>query len=116
MQFSGVRVLLFAVLASLTVVFASGPAATVDKQTLTGMVSDSMCGAQHMEPDSAKCTRACAAHGAKYILVVGEKLYSLNTTDKGLLNTLDQQAGSKVTVTGTVNGVGVDVNSVAPAK
>jgi len=69
-----------------------------------------------MEPDAAKCTRDCAQHGAKYTLVVGEKVYALNTTDKALLNTLNEQAGSKVTVTGTVNGVGVDVSSVAAAR
>ncbi len=115
MRFSGIRVLFFAALALIAAV-SSSPAAAAEKQTLVGVVSDSMCGAQHMESDAAKCTRACAAHGAKYILVVGERLYSLNTTDKGLLDTLSQQAGSKVTVTGTVNGVGVDVTSVAPAK
>ena len=116
MQFSGFRLFSFAALVLLAIVFASRPAAAADKQTLTGVVSDSMCGAQHMESDAAKCTRACIAHGASYILVVGEKLYSLNTTDKALLDTLNQQAGNKVTVTGTVNGVGVDVSSVAPAK
>ena len=75
-----------------------------------------MCGQQHMEADAAKCTRACVGHGAKYTLVVGDKLYSLNTTDKALLNKLDQQAGSKATVTGAVNGIAVDVSSVTPAK
>jgi hypothetical protein len=97
-------------------VFASGPAKAADQQTLTGVVSDSMCGAQHMEADAAKCTRTCVGNGAKYLLVVGEKAYSLNTSDKALLGVLNEQAGKNVTVTGTVNGVAVDVSSVVPAK
>jgi hypothetical protein len=108
-----VFVFLVAVFGSL---FISSPASAADKQTLTGLVSDSMCGAQHMEADAVKCTRACIGHGANYTLVVGDKVYSLNTTDKALLNKLNEQAGSKVTVTGTVNGIGVDVSSVTPAK
>jgi hypothetical protein len=87
-----------------------------EKQTLTGTVSDSMCGRQHMDGTPAECTRACVGHGAKYTLVVGDKMYSLNATDSGLLKTLNQEAGNNVTVTGTVNGVGIDVSSVIPAK
>jgi hypothetical protein len=87
-----------------------------EKQTLTGEVSDSMCGTQHSMGPAVECTRACAKRGSKYLLVVGDKLYSLNTDDKALLAVLDQQAGKKATVTGTVNGVGVEVNSVVPAK
>jgi hypothetical protein len=94
----------------------AGTSAAADKQTLTGEVSDSMCGAQHTQGAPTECTRACAGRGSKYLLVVGEKLYSLNTEDKALLAVLNQQAGKKATVTGTVNGVGVDVNSVVPAK
>jgi hypothetical protein len=104
------------VLVLLALGFHATPSIAADKESLTGLVSDSMCGTQHMEPDAVKCTRACVQHGAKYTLVVGEKIYALNTTDKALLDTLNQQAGSKVTVTGAVNGVGVDVNSVTPAK
>lgn len=93
-----------------------GAAAAADKQTLTGEVSDSMCGTQHSMGPAVECTRACAKRGSKYLLVVGDKLYSLNTDDKTLLAVLDQQAGKKATVTGTVNGVGVAVSSVVPAK
>lgn len=109
-------VIFIAAFAAMGMLFAAGPAAAADKQTLTGVVSDSMCGAQHMEPDAVKCTRTCAARGAKYILVVGEKTYSLNTSDKALLDVLNQQAGKNVAVTGIVNGIAVDVSSVVPAK
>jgi hypothetical protein len=109
-------VFLFLSVAIVAMCLASGFSAASDKQTLTGMVSDSMCGTQHMESDPVKCTRACIGHGAKYTLVVGDKVYSLNSDDKGVLTTLDQESGKKVTVTGVVNGVGVDVSSVAAAK
>jgi hypothetical protein len=97
-------------------VIGLGSAAAADKQTLTGEVTDSMCGTQHTMGDPVECTRACAKRGSKYLLVVGDKLYSLNTENKTLLAVLDQQAGKKATVTGTVNGVGVEVSTVVPAK
>lgn len=96
--------------------FVSGLAFAAEKQTLTGTVSDSMCNTQHMGGTPAECTRSCIGHGAKYTLIVGDKVYSLNTSDKTLLAVLDKEAGRNVTVTGSVNGVGVDVSSVVPAK
>ncbi|HEY1677344.1 MAG TPA: hypothetical protein VGG04_06550 [Candidatus Sulfotelmatobacter sp.] len=117
MRISSKRALSVAASAVLGIFLFLGTSAAADKQTLTGEVTDSMCGAQHsMGPAPTECTRACAKRGSKYLLVVGEKLYSLNTDDKTLLAVLDQQAGKKATVTGTVNGVGVDVSSVVPAK
>ena len=87
------------------------------KQSLTGQVSDSMCGKKHMEgPPPAECTRACISHGSKYALVVGDKVYVLNTTDKAALATLDKQAGKNATVTGSVDGDNVEVSSVTAAK
>jgi hypothetical protein len=109
--------------ASLIAVFAvsgflsiSSLAVAADKQTLTGAVSDSMCGAQHMAGSPVECSRTCVGHGAKYMLVVGDKVYALNTTDKAILAVLDQQAGKNATVTGNVNGVGVEVSSAVAAK
>lgn len=104
------------ILAAFIILFVSGFASAAEKQTLTGTVSDSMCNTQHMGGTPADCTRNCVGHGAKYTLIVGDKIYALNTTDKALLAVLDKEAGRNVTVTGSVNGVGVDVNSVVPAK
>src|SRR5215471_5197602 len=82
-------------------------------QTLTGQVSDAMCGAKHQMPgDPAACTRSCVQHGSKYALVVGDKVYTLETSDKAALATLDKQAGAKVTVTGTEKDNTITVNSV----
>src|ERR1700704_4590576 len=86
-------------------------------KTFTGTVSDSMCGAKHaMSGDDAGCTRACVSKGSKYALVVGDKVYTLETSDKAALETLDKQAGAKATVTGTVNGDVLEVSSVSAPK
>src|SRR3954466_6151636 len=80
-------------------------------QTLTGTVSDSMCGAQHMMKDAgpAKCTRECVKQGSDYALVSGGKVYTL----KGDNAQLDNLAGQSVKVTGKVSGSTVMVDSIA---
>lgn len=101
-------------LAAIVVIGALGFAA--DKpQTFTGKVSDSMCGAKHMMPGAtdAACTRACVKQGAKYALVVGDKVYKL---DGGDAAELDKLAGETATVKGTAEGDTIKVASVAPAK
>ena len=89
------------------------PALAAAKQTFTGEVGDAMCGKQHMEGSPAECTRACVSKGSKYALVVGEKVYILDTADKTALATLDQQAGKNAAVTGTLDGDTIHVSAVA---
>jgi len=108
-------ILVVAVMSSFGLI-AENQAWAAAKQTLTGEVGDAMCGAKHMEGALAECTRTCVSHGSKYALVVGDKIYVLNTSDKAALAVLDQQAGKKATVTGTVNGTTIDVSNVAAAK
>lgn len=83
-------------------------------KTLTGVVSDSMCGAHHMAKDKspAECTRGCVKQGMKYALVVGSKVYTLEGHDA----VLDKLAGKKATVKGNVTGETVAVQSVVLAK
>lgn len=94
---------------------AAVPALAAGKsQTLTGEVSDAMCGAKHEMPGAAAdCTRACVKHGSNYALVVGDKVYTLQTSDASALDQLDKLAGAKAKVTGTVDGTNVAVKSVA---
>ncbi len=83
-------------------------------QTLTGEVSDAMCGAKHeMAGSAADCTRGCVKHGSKYALVVGDKVYTLETSDKAALDKLNNLAGAKAKVTGDVDGATIAVKSVA---
>jgi hypothetical protein len=105
--------------ALLTLVMALGLtlSALAAAKSYTGTVSDAMCGAKHtMAGDDAGCTRGCVAKGSKYALVVGSKVYTLDTTDKDALATLDKQAGAKVTVTGTEKGNTITVSSVQAAQ
>ncbi len=95
-------------------VFSNLYAADGHKRAFTGEVGDAMCGRKHMEDQpAAECTRSCVAHGSKFALVVGEKIYILDTSDKAALATLDQQAGKKATVTGTLDGDTITVSSVS---
>jgi hypothetical protein len=109
--FTWVAVSIFSVTA-----FSTPYALAASKQKFTGEVGDAMCGRQHMEGTPAECTRTCVSKGSKYALVVGEKVYVLDATDKSALATLDQQAGKNATVTGTLNGDTIEVSSVAAAK
>lgn len=86
-------------------------------KSFTGRVSDAMCGANHMmEGDGAACVRACVGKGSKYALVVGDKVYALETSDKSKLDQLDKLADHQVKVTGEAKGDSISVVSVAEAK
>jgi hypothetical protein len=82
-------------------------------QTLTGTVSDSMCGKKHMMAgkSAAECTRECVKEGSDYALVVGDKIYTL----KGDKAAIDKFAGANVTVKGTTSGDIVTVESITAA-
>ena len=97
------------------VAMAAIPARAAGKsQTLTGQVSDAMCGAKHEMPTKdADCTRGCMKDGSKYALVVGDKVYTLETSDQSALDKLNELAGAKAKVTGEVDGNTVTVKSVA---
>lgn len=88
--------------------------ASASQKTLTGVVSDAMCGQTHMMKgkSDAECTRACIKEGSKYALVVGKTVYTLDGHEADL----NKYAGQKVTVTGPVSGQALTVQSVVPAK
>lgn len=83
-------------------------------KTVTGVVSDSMCGAKHMAKDksAAECTRECVKGGSDYALVVDGKVYPL----KGDKTELDKYAGQRATVKGTLDGNNLNVQSITGAK
>ena len=87
-------------------------------QTFTGKVSDAMCGAKHTEAGiaPADCVRACVQKGAKYALVVGDKVYTLSTSDQASVDELNKLAWDEAKVTGTVNGDTISVKSATVAK
>jgi len=87
-------------------------------QTFTGRVSDAMCGAKHSEGNiaPADCVRACVQKGANYALVVGDKVYTLDTKDQAVSAELNKLAWAQAKVTGTANGDTISVKSVSAAK
>jgi hypothetical protein len=102
----------------LAALLVAATAFAVDKaQSFTGTVSDAMCGAHHMmSGPEADCTRACVSKGSKYALVVGDKVYTLDSSDKATLASLDKAAGTSTTVKGTLNGDTIEVASVGAGK
>jgi hypothetical protein len=83
------------------------------KKSLTGVVTDQACGAEHKMKNmsAADCARACAKK-AGWALVVGDKVYKLS----GDTAELDKYAAEKITVMGTLMGDTMDVTSVTPSK
>lgn len=90
--------------------------AAAKPSTFTGEVSDTMCGAKHMMENKAECTRTCVSKGSNYSLVVGDKIYTLHTTAKPVLDELNTLAGEQAKVTGTESGDTIEVSKVAAAK
>jgi hypothetical protein len=84
------------------------------EQTFTGVVSDNMCGKQHMSKNkpAAQCTRECVSAGADYGLVVGDKVYAL----KGDRAQIDRFAGQKATITGEAKDETINVRSISATK
>ena len=97
---------------------ALSPALAANKpQAFTGKISDAMCGANHMMGgEASECVRACVRKGSKYALLVGDKVYTLETSDKPTLDQLDKLADQQVKVTGEASGDSIAVLSVAAAK
>lgn len=100
-------------IAVVVALFGSITMFAADAHSFTGVVSDSMCGAKHvMKGDDASCARGCVEHGANYALVSGDKVYTLD----GDKEKLGKYAGQSVTITGSVDGDKIKVESVKPAK
>ncbi len=78
--------------------------------TVSGVISDAMCGAKHMmkHKSAAECTRECVKKGSKFALVSGDKLYIL----EGHEAELDKYAGQRVTISGMLKGDTITVHAV----
>src|SRR5439155_14626028 len=88
--------------AVLMLAFAGAFAAFAHQQSLTGVLTDSMCGPTHMAKDKtpAECTQMCVKDGMKYALAADKELYTL----EGHEAELAKLAGQKGTVKGTLKG------------
>jgi hypothetical protein len=94
-------------------------AAAQNKQTFTGVITDSMCPrADHsrmqMGPTDAQCTMACISeHDATYILYDGKEAFNLSDQKKP-----EKFAGQKVIVIGMLDAKTktIQVGSISAAK
>jgi hypothetical protein len=109
-------ILRLAVVAALS---AATLSAMPDKQTFTGIITDDMCGIDghaqmRMGPTDPECARACiSAHGALYVLYVGNSVYILSDQ-----KTPAKFAAQRATVTGTLDTKTktIQVESITAAK
>jgi hypothetical protein len=89
------------------------PSAPQAGTTFTGMITDSHCGARHMRKSnmsSGDCARACFRKGASYVLVDGNRRYTLI----GGEGALDKLVGERAKVVGTLQDDAIVVDSAAP--
>ena len=118
----GITVLLAVLFAmALAVVTATGAVAFGQKdadpsesgkvQTFSGVLTDAHCGARHPSKShlsAGDCVRMCLKRGFAWALVDGERIYTL----KGDSPVLDRLAGERVSVSGTLEGNTIHVQSV----
>jgi hypothetical protein len=91
---------------------AMTPAPSASANHFTGMITDSRCGARHMRnsyQNATECARACFRKGATYVLIDGDKRYTLI----GGEGDLSKFAGERATVTGSRQGDTILVDSAA---
>lgn len=90
-------------------------AQNLPRQTFTGIVSDSYCTRHHFMLANAtpeECVRYCIAHRGHYVLLVGDKVYTLMDQPG---HTLDALAWKQARVTGSLVGDNViEIDSVSP--
>jgi hypothetical protein len=92
----------------------ASPAPRVGK-AFTGVITDSHCGARHMRYSnmtSAECARACYRNGASYVLIDGDRRYTLIGSE----DALNKLLGERATVMGSRrDDHAILVDSAAPA-
>ena len=88
---------------------------TAATTVLSGVITDSYCGARHSKNSgktSEECTRQCVRNGAKYVLVNGENSYAL----AGNESELERVAGQRAELRGMLDGDTLRVISVATGQ
>ena len=88
--------------------------------TLTGQISDSMCGASHAKMIAGHagmtdrdCALACVKGGGKYVFVSDGKVYNISNQDLPLLQV---HAGHTVQLTGDMKGDTIMVSNITMKK
>jgi hypothetical protein len=104
-------------------VLAAGlPLAFAADQSITGVISDSMCNSNHaMMQNGAKrmsdhdCTVACVKAGQKYVLISNRKVYQIKNQN---FADLEKDAGGMVKATGqlTPDGKSITLVKLSPVS
>jgi hypothetical protein len=105
----------FAILAAVSIsVISTAAQARAATETIDGVVSDAMCIKKHMMPgkSDAECIKECVKDGSTYVLVVGDKSYSL----KAKPDTIAPFAGKHVKVQGDLNQNAISVTAIHETK
>jgi len=107
-------------IASATVAFALAQSFNIHRNgeatstaTFDGMITDARCGARHAKDSNkspAECSRMCVRKGEQYLLVDGEKRYTLH----GNPQVIERLAGQRVKVFGKLEGQTIQVSSAKP--
>jgi hypothetical protein len=93
-------------------------AAGAARETWTGKISDSHCGAMHMPMGDKKmsdreCTQMCVKGDGKYVFVLKDKVYQIaNQKDPALAT----HAGHTVLLTGEMKGDTITVSKIEMPK
>jgi hypothetical protein len=98
--------------AAATVLFAASMA-MAGGGTWTGWISDSLCGVKGANAKAGECTTKCVKEkGAKYVFVndANHKVYAVDKQDD-----VAAHAGHHVTVTGSVSGDELKLESITMA-
>ena len=96
----------------------AGLSAWAASQTLTGQISDGMCGKSHasmgeLGKNPKDCTAGCVKAGAKYVVVSGDKIYEIKNQN---FAALPANAGANVQITGDIDkdAQAITVTKIAP--
>jgi hypothetical protein len=82
-----------------------------------GMIGDSQCGERHRytssDGENRLCTLNCVAHGAEFVLVADNTVYTIRNQD---FPELAAFADVRVAISGTVGGQAITISRIAPAR
>jgi len=99
-------ILSFAIFPAVSQVYASQP--------LEGVISDSMCGREHMATGKtpAQCVKECIRNNSHYVLVTKDKIYNLT----GKPQAVAPFAGKRVRIEGALDRDTVKVEAIQEIK
>ncbi len=86
---------------------------TAMAETMTGVISDSMCGAKHAEKLNAACVKKCVGGGASAVFVSDGKVYKIADSSK---DKVADHLGEKVNVNGSLKGDTVTIETISTAS